>query len=88
MGVSIYFHPKAHSFLEKLDSTLQKQIKEKIRELKEKPQLGKHLRYYNFWRLRIQDYRIIYEIQDTEERIIILYIGHRKNIYDKISKFY
>ena len=34
------------------------------------------------WRYRIGDYRIICEIQDEEIIILILEIGHRRNIYE------
>ena len=37
------------------------------------------------WRYRIGDYRIIAEIQEEKIVILILDIGHRKNIYDKKS---
>lgn len=33
------------------------------------------------WRYRIGDYRIICEIIDDEITILVLEIGHRKNIY-------
>lgn len=35
----------------------------------------------NYWRYRVGDYRIIAEIDDDEIRIIIVEIGHRKDIY-------
>lgn len=34
------------------------------------------------WRYRIGDYRIICEIIDEEITILVLEVGHRKNIYD------
>ena len=34
------------------------------------------------WRYRIGDYRAICEIQDNEVIVLVLEIGHRKNIYD------
>lgn len=34
------------------------------------------------WRYRIGDYRIICEIQDEEIIILVLEIGHRRNIYE------
>ena len=34
------------------------------------------------WRYRIGDYRVICEIQDDEVIVLVLEIGHRKNIYD------
>ena len=34
------------------------------------------------WRYRIGDYRLLCEIKDTEVIILVLEVGHRKNIYD------
>ena len=34
------------------------------------------------WRYRVNDYRIICEIQDSKTLIIVALIGHRKNVYD------
>jgi len=33
------------------------------------------------WRLRIGAYRVIYEVDDTQQRVTILAIGHRRDIY-------
>ena len=33
------------------------------------------------WRIRIGNYRVIYEINDREKSLTILHIGHRKDIY-------
>lgn len=35
----------------------------------------------DLWRLRVGDYRIIYEIQDKEVIVLVLRIGHRKGVY-------
>lgn len=34
------------------------------------------------WRYRIGDYRVICEIQDKEIVVLVLEIGHRRDIYD------
>lgn len=34
------------------------------------------------WRYRVGDYRLIAEIQDEEIVILILSVGHRKEVYD------
>ncbi|MBO5513624.1 MAG: type II toxin-antitoxin system RelE/ParE family toxin [Mogibacterium sp.] len=34
-----------------------------------------------YWRYRVGDYRILAEINDTEVVIIIIEIGHRREIY-------
>ena len=36
----------------------------------------------NAWRIRVGDYRIIYEIEDKQLRILVVAIGHRKDIYE------
>ena len=34
------------------------------------------------WRYRVGDYRIIAEIQDEEIIVLVIEIGHRRNIYE------
>ncbi len=36
------------------------------------------------YKLRVGDYRVIYEILDNEKTIIIHFIGHRRDVYKKI----
>ena len=38
--------------------------------------------YRNSYRIRAGDYRIIYEIADKVLRILVVAIGHRKDIYE------
>jgi mRNA interferase RelE/StbE len=33
------------------------------------------------WRIRSGDYRVIYEIDDAEDKITVLHIGHRRDVY-------
>lgn len=35
----------------------------------------------NGYRIRVGDYRVIYEIEDNILRIIVIDVGHRKDIY-------
>lgn len=35
------------------------------------------------WRYRVGDYRILAEINDDTITILVLSIGHRKNVYDR-----
>jgi mRNA interferase RelE/StbE len=37
-----------------------------------------------YFRLRVQDYRIIFEKQDDKLIILVIKIGHRKDIYKRI----
>jgi mRNA interferase RelE/StbE len=58
-------------------------ICEALEGLAEDPRpLGiKKLKGREGWRLRIGDYRVIYEIDDTQKIIIVLHVGHRRDIY-------
>lgn len=46
-------------------------------------QKGKVLKGYlgGFWRYRVGDYRLICDIEDKEKRILVLKVGHRKDVY-------
>lgn len=37
----------------------------------------------NRYRIRIGDYRVIYEIRDTELLVLVVKIGHRREVYER-----
>ena len=88
MTYTVVLHPKAHAFLTTCDDELSQRIRKKLLVLKTYPQKGKKLKYSDFWRLRIGEYRAIYEIECKKERIVVLYIGHRKEVYDDFSRIF
>jgi len=34
------------------------------------------------WRIRVGDYRVIYEIDDPALTVLVLHVGHRRDIYN------
>jgi mRNA interferase RelE/StbE len=48
--------------------------------------LGKQLSgdLNHYWRYRVGDYRIVVRIKDNELVIIVISLGHRKDIYEKL----
>ena len=89
MSFTVLLHPKAAKELEKIENTIKARIVERLRELKDNPErVGKVLKHSNFWSLRVGDYRAIYEIDRTRKQVIILFIGHRKKVYDDFSKLF
>jgi mRNA interferase RelE/StbE len=89
MAFTVLLHPKAAKTLEKLRKPLEQRVKKQLRELKDNPErIGKQMQYSNFWSLRIGDYRAIYEINREKRQIIILFVGHRKKVYDDFSKMF
>jgi mRNA interferase RelE/StbE len=83
----ILLHQKAAKELEKLEEIQRSRIKERLRELQNNPEsIGKPLKPSDFWSLRIGDYRAIFEIDQAKKQVIVLFIGHRKKVYDDFSK--
>ncbi|MBS3099985.1 type II toxin-antitoxin system RelE/ParE family toxin [Candidatus Pacearchaeota archaeon] len=80
----IILEKQPENFLRKLDKIEQERIAKKLNFLEDNPYLGKPLigKLSGLWSLRIGDYRAIYRLNNEELIILILKIGHRKNIYD------
>jgi len=86
---TVLLHPKAAKALKKIEEQTRSRITEKLRELRNHPErAGKRLKYSDFWSLRVGDYRAIYEINRDKNQVIILFIGHRKKVYDDFSKMF
>ena len=79
------FGRKASKFFYKLDKKAQESIGRKLEKLKLNPELGKPLtgKLSGLWSLRIEKYRLIYQVRKNELIIFVLNLGHRKNIYGK-----
>lgn len=89
MVFKVLLHPKAVEALEKIEKPTRSRIIRKLRELEDRPErAGKPLKYSNFWSLRVGDYRAIYEIYRDKNQVVILFIGHRKKVYDDFSKMF
>ena len=89
MVFNVLLHPKTAKELEKIEDTTKTRIVERLRDLKDNPEkIGKILRHSNFWRLRVEDYRAIYEIDRTKGQVVVLFIGHRKKVYGDFSKLF
>ncbi len=88
MTWEVKFDNRARKELRKLDQQSQKRILTWIREnlaTSESPRrFGKSLKgtMKGLWRYRIGDYRIISQIKDDEVLILVVRIGHQKDIYD------
>jgi mRNA interferase RelE/StbE len=63
---------------------LVKYLEERVASLDDPRQSGRSLRgsqWGECWRYRCGDYRIIVKILDDELVVMILRVGHRKNVY-------
>jgi mRNA interferase RelE/StbE len=69
--------------LESLPKHIKSKIAEKILALKTDPRPDKVKKLISIeaYRIRVNDYRVLYTIDDSNKIIEILSIGHRKDIY-------
>ena len=89
MAFSVFLHPKAAKALKRIEESIGLRIVERLRELRDRPErVGKRLKYSDFWSLRVGDYRVIYEVDRGKDQVVVLFIGHRKKVYDDFSKMF
>jgi mRNA interferase RelE/StbE len=85
---TIEFSKVAERDLRKLDKQVARRISrfllERIAALEDPRSIGEALQgseLGEFWKYRVGDYRIIVRIEDAVIRILVLEIGHRREIY-------
>jgi len=85
MRFQIIWSESAANELKKLDRTLSKRIFNKVSQLSENPYHFDVIKMVGdpYFRLRVGDYRVIFDIQNDLLRILIIKVGHLKNIYRK-----
>jgi mRNA interferase RelE/StbE len=84
VAYTIQFLPAAAKQLGKLDAPIRRRIAAAIDGLAENPRPAgaKKLQgSVDLWRIRIGDFRVIYQIHDRQMLVIIVTIGHRSDIY-------
>lgn len=88
MGYRIEFDPRAEKELEKLDPEVARRIlrflRERVAVLDDPRSIGEALHGPEpgrFWKYRVGDYRLICHIQDQRITVLVLRVGHRRDIY-------
>jgi mRNA interferase RelE/StbE len=84
MAYSLNFSKQALKELEKINEPYYSSIKQAIINLTEnpRPQGCKKLRGRDGYRIRVGNYRVIYDIFDAKLIVDIITLGHRKDIYE------
>jgi mRNA interferase RelE/StbE len=69
--------------LDRLPDEIVKRILARLTGLESNPRPPdvKKLKGRNAWRIRVGDYRVIYEIHDRELQILVITVGHRREVY-------
>lgn len=79
----VRYAPEAVKIIRSLDGSIKQRIKAKIESLAEGKVHGLHLRspLQNYQKLRVGDYRILFQEKDAGATIYIAHIQHRSKVY-------
>ena len=68
----------------KLALDLKRRVDKHLRILESQPYSGKRLRgeFEGCYSLRMGDYRIIYMVEETVKRVVLLTVAHRRRVYE------
>lgn len=84
MSYQIQFSPASARQLRKLDGHSQRRIQAVVELLAQEPRptgAKKLVGGHGEWRVRTGNYRIIYEIDDGVLVVLVLAVGHRREVY-------
>lgn len=84
MTYQVVLGKTAKSDLHHLDATWQRRVAKQLLTLTTDPRpsgVTKLRGVENEWRIRVGDYRIIYEIDDEKRIVTVLRIRHRREVY-------
>jgi len=84
----IFYTREAKKTIDRLDASLKKLIRSAVESLASEPEKGKPLSHElaGLRSLRTSDYRIIYRLRSGELIVLIIAVGHRREVYKRLSE--
>jgi mRNA interferase RelE/StbE len=87
MVYEIQWDDAAVNDLNSFSSDIQKRIIKKVGSITKYPfHFVERLTSYPFFKLRVGDYRAILDIQNNENQIIVILVGHRSKVYQELKR--
>lgn len=83
MPFRIEYLPAATKSIEKFPREIQKRVLDRLEDLTEQPRPPGSIKLsgQDVYRIRVGDYRIIYAIHDQQLIILVVDVGHRRDVY-------
>lgn len=84
MVYRIEFVPAAARQMKNLDPPVRRRLDAAIQVLRSdpRPRACKKLSGREEYRIRVGDYRVLYEIEDSVLRVLVVKVGHRRDVYE------
>ena len=88
MTWTLRYAASAARALRKLDPEVQRHLRHALHELAEDPERGRPLQStlkgLRSW--RTGDFRIVYRIEAAEIQVLVLALGHRRDVYERLRR--
>ena len=85
MAYQIHWDEKAREFLRSISMEDARRIIKKVNGIVDFPRhYLDRLEELNAYKLRVGDYRAIIDLDENAQIISVLFIGHRKNVYNRL----
>jgi mRNA interferase RelE/StbE len=85
-GFEVILTPEAQADIGRLDPSLQTRVLDRLEWMGENAELMRHLalrgeEWAGCFRYRLGAYRIIYHLDRSAHRLVVLKVGHRRDVY-------
>ena len=83
MNYRVILSRSARKQMERFSGEIETRVLARLSELEANPRPSgcKKLKNRDAWRIRVGDYRVIYEIHDKVLQVIVVTVGHRREVY-------
>ncbi len=84
MAYSVRVLPAALKSLKRLPADVRRRIVERVSALAEDPRPAGSLKLRgadDLYRFRVRDYRVLYSIEDELLTVLVVRVGHRRDVY-------
>ncbi len=88
MTYRLLYLPGAEKDIRELPAVVVRRVRNGLERLAGDPRLGKPLQesLSPWWSYRVGDYRVLYEIRDAELVVLVVMLGHRRQIYERARR--
>ncbi len=85
MTYTVRWHPKTKEFLLKCEKSISERIAKKVDSIIGDPLIHtEYLPNYRLYKLRVGDWRVLMDVDQTNDIIEVLFIDHRSRIYKRL----
>ena len=83
----VFFAPGPAKFYSNAENSLRNRIDRCVREIRRDPYRHNNIKrlsgqFAGLLRFRIGDWRVVYRVNDSDRRVVVVDIGHRRDIYE------